>query len=148
MASQVYRAVCKRTGTEVALKAYAKAKLRSRMKDQVMGEIALHSRLSHPNVLSFYAAFHDANTYWLVLELASKVRFAGNLDIKSRLRCRMGRLPAPGRRDPRAVPGGGGQALPVPTPRPPPQPARPRPARGHPRPPTPPPPSTPPGAPR
>jgi len=114
MASQVYRAVCKRTGTEVALKAYAKAKLRSRMKDQVMGEIALHSRLSHPNVLSFYAAFHDANTYWLVLELASKVRFAGNLDIKSRLRCRMGRLPAPGRRDPRAVPGGGGRPCPCP----------------------------------
>jgi len=72
MASKVYTATCKRTGMEVALKCYVKRMLRPRIREQVFGEITIHSRLVHPNVVGFYAAFEDADNYWLVLELASK----------------------------------------------------------------------------
>lgn len=79
MASKVYTATCKRTGMEVALKCYVKRMLRPRIREQVFGEITIHSRLVHPNVVGFYAAFEDADNYWLVLELASKVRgFSGD----------------------------------------------------------------------
>lgn len=74
MASKVYRATCKRTGMEVALKCYVKRMLRPRIKQQVIGEISIHSRLNHPNILQFFAAFEDADHYWIVLELATKVQ--------------------------------------------------------------------------
>ncbi|CAG9464864.1 unnamed protein product [Pedinophyceae sp. YPF-701] len=79
-ASVVYHGFCKRSCIPVAIKAYKKVRL-SKLNDfQVRREIAIHSRLEHPNVIDLLVAFEDSRAYYLIQELAAK----GDLFVKVR----------------------------------------------------------------
>ncbi|KAJ8668601.1 hypothetical protein QAD02_010264 [Eretmocerus hayati] len=66
----VYRAKCKRTGMEVAIKMIDKKNMNEReMVDRVKQEVSIHSRLKHPSILELYDFFEDHLYVYLVLEL-------------------------------------------------------------------------------
>jgi serine/threonine protein kinase len=52
---------------------YAKEKLHPVCLRQIEREIAIHSQLSHPNIVSLYGAFEDRKFYYLVMEYANGV---------------------------------------------------------------------------
>ncbi|XP_060523812.1 serine/threonine-protein kinase PLK4 [Cylas formicarius] len=68
--ASVYKARCRLTGIQVAIKMIDKKMLQSSgMKNRVQQEIAIHSRLRHPSILQLYTFFEDAQYVYLVLEL-------------------------------------------------------------------------------
>jgi len=70
-ASTVYYALCRKSCLPVAIKMYNKAKLTKLNRRQVEREINIHSSLSHPHIIDFYAAFEDDHRIFLVLEYAA-----------------------------------------------------------------------------
>eukprot|EP00873_Tetraselmis_striata_P019470 jgi/Tetstr1/439734/TSEL_028153.t1 len=81
--SMVVAARCLQSGLPVAVKLYVKAGLHEVQRRQIEREIATHSKLIHPNIIDLYAAFHDDDCYYLVLELAEQDLFEA---IKSQTR--------------------------------------------------------------
>lgn len=72
----VVKAHCLRSATAVVVKLYVKDGLHPVCRQQVEREIAIHSKLSHPNIIAFYGSFEDPDFYYLVLECAGGVRGA------------------------------------------------------------------------
>ncbi|OUS46293.1 CALK protein [Ostreococcus tauri] len=68
--SVVYEAVYRRMNTRVALKCYIKDKLKAHVFEQIAHEIAVYSRLKHPNIAAFHGSFVDPETgnYYIVHE--------------------------------------------------------------------------------
>ncbi|KAF8065557.1 hypothetical protein HT031_003158 [Scenedesmus sp. PABB004] len=79
-ASTVHLAICKATGTQVAIKVYHRCKLSQLNNYQVQREIRIHSCLDHKNVLALFAAFEDEVGVYLVSEYASRGDVFGELD--------------------------------------------------------------------
>jgi aurora kinase len=52
-----FQAVCSASKTTVAVKVYKLAELSELQRLHLFREIKLHARLSHPNLVCFYAAF-------------------------------------------------------------------------------------------
>ncbi|XP_059479721.1 serine/threonine-protein kinase PLK4 [Neocloeon triangulifer] len=68
--ASVYRARCKKTGQDVAVKMIDKKLMKAAgMVDRVRQEVKIHSRLKHPSVLELFTFFEDENYVYLVLEL-------------------------------------------------------------------------------
>ncbi|XP_014235013.1 serine/threonine-protein kinase PLK4 [Trichogramma pretiosum] len=66
----VYRAKCRRTGIDVAIKMIDKGLMQAAgMVGRVQQEIKIHQRLKNPSVLDFYTCFEDKNYVYIVLEL-------------------------------------------------------------------------------
>lgn len=61
-ASTVHLAICKATGTQVAIKVYHRCKLSQLNNYQVHREIRIHSCLDHKNVLQLVSASHSTHT--------------------------------------------------------------------------------------
>ncbi|EFJ40677.1 hypothetical protein VOLCADRAFT_69208, partial [Volvox carteri f. nagariensis] len=86
-ASNVYYAICRKSTQPVAIKMYLKSKLSKLNRRQVEREINIHSSLSHPNIIDFYAAFEDDERIYLVQE------YAAGGDLFDDVKRRGGRLP-------------------------------------------------------
>ncbi|GLC45895.1 hypothetical protein PLESTF_000709700 [Pleodorina starrii] len=67
-ASSVYKACCLYSGADVVLKAYNLAGLSTFLRNQVLRELDIHSRLRHPGVVHLMAAFREDDLLVLVLE--------------------------------------------------------------------------------
>ncbi|KAF7278138.1 hypothetical protein GWI33_008755 [Rhynchophorus ferrugineus] len=68
--ASVYRARCRKTGTDVAIKMIDKKLMQAEgMVGRVQQEVSIHSRLKHPSILELYTFFEDANYVYLILEL-------------------------------------------------------------------------------
>lgn len=68
--ASVYKAKCRRTGMEVAVKMIDKKLMQAAgMVERVRQEVAIHSRLKHPSILELYTFFEDFNYVYLILEL-------------------------------------------------------------------------------
>ncbi|EFJ51683.1 aurora like protein kinase [Volvox carteri f. nagariensis] len=67
-ASSVYKARCLYSGNDVVLKAYNLAGLSTFLRNQVLRELDIHSRLRHPGVVHLLAAFREDETLVLVQE--------------------------------------------------------------------------------
>ncbi|XP_036618651.1 serine/threonine-protein kinase PLK4 isoform X2 [Trichosurus vulpecula] len=66
----VYRAECRRTGLEVAIKMIDKKAMRNAgMVHRVKNEVEIHCQLKHPSILELYNYFEDSNYVYLVLEI-------------------------------------------------------------------------------
>ncbi|CAG0880408.1 unnamed protein product [Cyprideis torosa] len=71
--ASVYRAKCRETGEEVAIKMIAKKSMRTAgLALRVHQEVSIHSRLKHPSVLEVLTFFEDDRYVYLVLELCEK----------------------------------------------------------------------------
>ncbi|KAK9823576.1 hypothetical protein WJX72_003959 [[Myrmecia] bisecta] len=68
--SSVVRAVCCRSGMEVAVKMYHKDRMSALNHRQVAREVAIHGRLEHESCVSLYAAFEDPEGIYLIQEIA------------------------------------------------------------------------------
>ncbi|XP_066955543.1 serine/threonine-protein kinase PLK4 isoform X2 [Macrobrachium rosenbergii] len=69
----VYRARCRNTGQEVAIKKIDKGKIAAGgLINRVRQEVTIHSQLSHPAILKLYAFFEDQLFVYLALELCHK----------------------------------------------------------------------------
>ena len=55
----------------MAIKAYNKDIIGANNTAKVLKEVSIHLRLNHPNIIQLYAAFHDHESLYLVLELAT-----------------------------------------------------------------------------
>ncbi|GIL54641.1 hypothetical protein Vafri_10372, partial [Volvox africanus] len=86
-ASTVYYALCRKSTQPVAIKMYLKSKLSKLNRRQVEREINIHSSLSHPHIIDFYAAFEDDDRIYLVQE------YAAGGDLFDDVKRRGGRLP-------------------------------------------------------
>ncbi|GFR49704.1 hypothetical protein Agub_g11855 [Astrephomene gubernaculifera] len=86
-ASTVYYALCRKSTKPVAIKMYNKSKLSKLNRRQVEREINIHSSLSHPHIIDFYAAFEDDERIYLVQE------YAAGGDLFDDVKRRGGRLP-------------------------------------------------------
>lgn len=68
---KVYLAREKKSNFLVALKVLDKAEIKKQSyESQIVREINIQSSLNHPNILRLYGCFHDAETIYLILELA------------------------------------------------------------------------------
>ncbi|KAG2439627.1 hypothetical protein HXX76_004979 [Chlamydomonas incerta] len=67
-ASTVCKATCLRSGQDVVLKAYALSGLSDFLRNQVLRELDIHSRLCNPGVVQLLAAFREGDTLVMVLE--------------------------------------------------------------------------------
>ncbi|PNH06107.1 Serine/threonine-protein kinase Aurora-3 [Tetrabaena socialis] len=67
-ASAVYKAACCRSGRDVVLKSYTLSTLTDFLRNQVLRELDIHSRLEHPSVVQLLAAFREGDSLILVLE--------------------------------------------------------------------------------
>ncbi|ERL89652.1 hypothetical protein D910_07017 [Dendroctonus ponderosae] len=68
--ASVYRAMCRKTGIDVAIKMIDKKLMQAEgMVGRVQQEVSIHSRLKHPSILELYTFFEDANYVYLILEL-------------------------------------------------------------------------------
>ncbi|KAJ1391457.1 kinase-like domain-containing protein, partial [Ochromonadaceae sp. CCMP2298] len=68
----VYRARQRSTGHDVAIKIVVKARMAEPgMMDRIKNEIRIHSKLRHPNVVSFTGCFEDEHCVYMVLELCT-----------------------------------------------------------------------------
>ncbi|KAM7439975.1 Serine/threonine-protein kinase plk4 [Porites harrisoni] len=66
----VYRARCKATGQEVAIKMIDKKAMKtSGMVARVRNEVEIHCQLKHPAILELYNYFEDSNYVYLILEM-------------------------------------------------------------------------------
>ncbi|KAG2433390.1 hypothetical protein HXX76_008449 [Chlamydomonas incerta] len=70
--SAVYKATCKHTGMDVALKVYFLELLPDAVKHMVVRELEIHSSAVHPNIIQLYAAFETEKHVVLVMEYASR----------------------------------------------------------------------------
>lgn len=83
--SKVFRAVHAQSQIEVALKCYSKSNMITLQKVQSMREIWFHSHLTHPNIISMYAAWVEGDKICLAIEYAPigsafrKLRRVGHL---------------------------------------------------------------------
>lgn len=68
--SKVYHVLHQPSGTELALKCYSKAHMQDLQKIQALREIWFHSHLSHPNIISMYAAWMEKGQICLAIEYA------------------------------------------------------------------------------
>ncbi|XP_068228277.1 serine/threonine-protein kinase PLK4 [Palaemon carinicauda] len=69
----VFRARCRNTGQEVAIKKIDKGKIAAGgLINRVRQEVTIHSQLSHPAILKLFAFFEDQLFVYLVLELCHK----------------------------------------------------------------------------
>ena len=69
----VYRASCKRSRRNVAIKMIDKRSMRkSGMVSRVRSEVEIHAQLKHPSILELYHCFEDSNHVYLILELCLK----------------------------------------------------------------------------
>lgn len=68
--SVIYKAVCKLSGSKVALKVYDTTNFNAINFQQAQREVDIHSRLEHVNILALYAAFQEGNKLVLVEQLA------------------------------------------------------------------------------
>jgi polo-like kinase 4 len=70
--ASVHRARQRSTGKDVAIKIVVKARMTEPgMMDRIKNEIRIHSKLRHPNVVSFTGCFEDEHCVYMVLELCS-----------------------------------------------------------------------------
>jgi hypothetical protein len=67
-ASDVYEAICKQSKEKVAVKVYSISQLDEIPRVQLSREIRLHSKINHPNIVQFYAAFVDEDTSWTSMD--------------------------------------------------------------------------------
>ncbi|GFR52947.1 hypothetical protein Agub_g15609 [Astrephomene gubernaculifera] len=67
-ASSVYKASCLLSGADVVLKAYNLASLSGFLRNQVLRELDIHSRLAHPGAVQLLAAFKEGEVLVLVQE--------------------------------------------------------------------------------
>ncbi|KAG2502234.1 hypothetical protein HYH03_000720 [Edaphochlamys debaryana] len=67
-ASSVSKATCLVSGQDVVLKAYSLSTLTDFLRNQVLRELDIHSKLEHPGVVQLYAAFKEGDKLVLVLE--------------------------------------------------------------------------------
>ncbi|XP_050532647.1 serine/threonine-protein kinase PLK4 [Daktulosphaira vitifoliae] len=66
----VYRAQCRQTGREVAIKEIDIWMMKKQnMIERVRQEVKIHSQLKHPSILELYTFFEDCQHVYLVLEL-------------------------------------------------------------------------------
>lgn len=66
----VYRAQCRRTGHQVAIKEIDIWTMKKQnMIDRVRQEVKIHSQLKHPSILELFTFFEDCRHVYLVLEL-------------------------------------------------------------------------------
>lgn len=80
----VYRAICLRSKTEVAIKMINKKMMQAAgMIDRVRQEVMIHMQLKHPAILEMYTGFEDANYVYLVLELCHNGELQGYLKGKT-----------------------------------------------------------------
>ncbi|GLC48806.1 Spindle and kinetochore-associated protein 1 [Pleodorina starrii] len=70
--SAVYKAICKRSGLPVALKVYFLNRVPAAVLHMICREIQIQSAVSHPNIISLYAAFQSERHLALVMEYASR----------------------------------------------------------------------------
>ncbi|KAG2483052.1 hypothetical protein HYH03_018081 [Edaphochlamys debaryana] len=75
-ASEVFKAVCLKSGRDVVLKAYSLSSLSSFLTHQALREVSIHSRLEHPSIVQFLGAFKEGDFLVLVLEYVA----GGSLD--------------------------------------------------------------------
>ncbi|XP_069977050.1 serine/threonine-protein kinase PLK4 [Penaeus vannamei] len=69
----VYRARCRNTGRDVAIKKINKSEIAAGgLINRVRQEVTIHSKLNHPAILKLYAFFEDQSFVYLVLELCSR----------------------------------------------------------------------------
>ncbi|KAG2502235.1 hypothetical protein HYH03_000721 [Edaphochlamys debaryana] len=67
-ASAVYKATCHRTGQDVVLKAYSLSTLTDFLRNQVLRELDIHSKLEHPSIVQMLGAFREGDALIMVLE--------------------------------------------------------------------------------
>ncbi|KAG2428428.1 hypothetical protein HXX76_011548 [Chlamydomonas incerta] len=67
-ASSVFKATCLVTNTDVVLKAYNLSSLSTFLRHQVLRELDIHARLTHPSVVQLYSTFKEGNLLVLVQE--------------------------------------------------------------------------------
>uniref|UniRef100_H2Z6T1 Serine/threonine-protein kinase PLK4 n=1 Tax=Ciona savignyi TaxID=51511 RepID=H2Z6T1_CIOSA len=69
----VYRARCRQTSRNVAIKMIDKRSMRkSGMVSRVRSEVEIHAQLKHPSILELHHCFEDADHVYLILELCMK----------------------------------------------------------------------------
>lgn len=68
--SKVYHVVHQESNTHLALKCYGKEHMMDLQKIQAVREIWFHSHLSHPNIISMYAAWMEKGQICLAIEYA------------------------------------------------------------------------------
>ncbi|CAK8697491.1 unnamed protein product [Clavelina lepadiformis] len=69
----VYRAKCRRSGRDIAIKMIDKRSMRkSGMVSRVRSEVEIHAQLKHPSVLELFHCFEDSDHVYLVVELCLK----------------------------------------------------------------------------
>ncbi|OQR70730.1 serine/threonine-protein kinase PLK4-like [Tropilaelaps mercedesae] len=67
--AQVYHAICKKTGVEVAIKMIDKEKMRrAGLTSRVQQEVSIHCRLRHPSILELLTFFEDDGFVYLIVE--------------------------------------------------------------------------------
>jgi aurora kinase, other len=71
-ASTVFEAEHSPTKLHCVVKVCMKARLNADETRRIQREIRIHSSIHHRHILTFYAAFEDANAYYLILEYASQ----------------------------------------------------------------------------
>ena len=67
--SKVYRGIDTVTGQEVAIKKTEKASMKTKQKENLLREAAIHKRLHHPNIVQFIDFFETSENYYLIMEL-------------------------------------------------------------------------------
>ncbi|KAG2488064.1 hypothetical protein HYH03_013367 [Edaphochlamys debaryana] len=75
-ASEVFKATCLKSVKDVVLKAYTLSSLSPFLTHQALREVSIHSRLEHPSIVQFMAAFKEDDFLVLVMEYAA----GGSLD--------------------------------------------------------------------
>lgn len=73
--STIFEAHHRTSNTPCVIKVCMKTRLRATDERRLRREINIHSTLSHPHILNFYACFEDEGAFYLVLEIAT----GGNL---------------------------------------------------------------------
>lgn len=73
--SSIFEAHHRSSDTPCVIKICMKTRLRAMDERRLRREINIHSTLSHPHILNFYACFEDDYAFYLVLEIAT----GGNL---------------------------------------------------------------------
>lgn len=66
----VWKAVDKRTGKQVAIKAISRTQAESCPNYNIKKEVLIHENLKHPNIIKLIEARKDSEYYYLVIEWA------------------------------------------------------------------------------
>lgn len=65
---EVFRAVCRKTGEERAIKKIKFRYMKEQKRKEFMSELNLLSKLSHPSIIVVYDVFLNENKYFVVME--------------------------------------------------------------------------------